>query len=270
MNPAPRNRCPFDFHPAPDRGTTSRRPSRSAGAPTASTSKKVRKAWQLRDRRPTRRSTTWPQTCATPTARPLRFTCFYATTRGARRCTRCTDQLLREASPLGLPDTLPPSREALRRDLAAPWRRRAFAWAHSRARSPQSRHGLNQFQSVDDDTALEDRIVLVRMIVKSAGASRSHRSGGGALAGVEKSDLINRWAVSMELDRVGAHRMRTRIGIQEGHVSAQADMNLCWCDAGRANRNGDVVGGRRRRTAASARNRRGETDGQSGKQQVTG
>jgi len=84
---------------------------------------------------------------------------------------------------------------------------------------------------LDNDPAFENRVVLVRVVVKPARPLDSQRARRASLTGIQESDVVDRRTIGVDLNRVGAHGMRTGIIVEKGHVTADRDVNLHRRDA---------------------------------------
>ena len=81
---------------------------------------------------------------------------------------------------------------------------------------------------LDDDATLEDRIVLVRVVVKSTRSFDVHRARRTPLSRIQEADVVDRRTVVVNLNGVGTHGVRTRVVIEERHVTAGGNSHFRW------------------------------------------
>jgi len=93
---------------------------------------------------------------------------------------------------------------------------------------------------LDNDPALENRVVLVRVVVKPARPLDSECARRTSLAGIQESNVVDRRTIGVDLNRVGAHGVRTGIIVEKDHVTAERHVNFHRRDPGGVDRNRGV------------------------------
>ena len=109
-----------------------------------------------------------------------------------------------------------------------------------------------------DDSAAQSRIRLIEVVVKPAHPGEIERARIPTLSRLQETDAIDRWTFGVHVHRIGDHRMRARVGVDEGHMVPASDSDLLWCDAGSADGNRRVPRGCGGRGAARGRHTRSQ------------
>ena len=90
----------------------------------------------------------------------------------------------------------------------------------------------------DSDPSLECCVCWIVVIVKPADARQVQGARIATLARLQQTNSVDRWALRVDVNRIGKDHVRLRVVVDERHVAPRLDAHFFRRDTGCANGDG--------------------------------